>query len=139
MSKVKVIVFVHLDVIVLLWALLSIIAGFDEMYDMRSPYQTILLIITLFVGISLIYLKIKYPKSSFKIYNLWIPFFILLWLSFEFITFAHYEIPSSQIASRLMKSIYFEGLVAFLYPFLFSYIIITTIAVFSAIKQRLAN
>jgi hypothetical protein len=135
----KVFFLVIFDIIVLLWAIMSIGVGFDDMYEMRNPYQAILLIATILVGISFVYVKIKNPKASFKVYSLWIPFFILLWLAYEFITFAHYDIPSSEILPRLIKSIYFEGLIAFLYPFLFSYIFIIAYAVFSFAKQRLAN
>ena len=140
MTKDKEVFFlVIFDIIVLLWAIISIQVGFDDMYEMRNPYQTILLIISLLVGISLVYWKIKNPNVSFKVYNLWIPFFVLLWLAWEFITFAHYNTPSSEILPRLIKSIYFEGLINLLYPFLFSYIIIVAYAVFSFAKQRLAN
>ncbi len=140
MTKDKEVFFlVIFDVIVLLWALIGIGAGFDEMHEMRKRYQTVLLIVTLLVGISLIYLKIKNPKASFKIYHLWIPFFILLWLAFSFIIFAHYDTPSSEILPRLIKGIYFDGLINILYPFLFSYIIIIAYAVFSYAKKRLIH
>ncbi len=140
MTKDKEVFFlVIFDVIMLLWALIGIGAGFDEMYEMRKRYQTILLIATLLAGISLIYLKIKNPKASFKIYHLWIPFFILLWLAFSFIIFAHYDTPSSEILPRLIKGIYFNGLINILYPFLFSYIIIIAYALFSFAKKRLIN
>ena len=94
---------------------------------------------TLLVGMTVIFLKIKYAESSFKIYNLWLPFFILLWLAYEFITFAHYNVPSAERVSQLIKSIYFDGLISLLYPFIFSYIFIIVFAIFPVGKKQLTD
>ena len=131
MSKPKVFMLVIFDIVILLWALFTIYIGFDEMYEMRNPYRTILILATICMGIVFIFLKIKNPKSAFKIYNFWFLYFILLWLAYELITFAYYEIPSTERMSQLIRSIYFDGLISFLYPFLFSYILIIAFLLFT--------
>jgi hypothetical protein len=139
-DNAKMPIFIIFDIILILWALLAICAGFDEMYAMRHPYQTLLYIFTAITGLTIIFLKFKFQKHIFKMFFYpWLIYSLLTWLAFEFIIFSHYNIPPGQRIHRLIKSIYFEGLINLLYPFILINLIILTYLILAATNKRLSK
>ena len=58
------------------------------------------------------------------------------WLAYEFIILLYYNVPSIERVPLLIKNIYFDGLIAFLYPFIFSYFLIIVYAIFPVGKKQ---